>query len=236
MVSEMAIADITQLQNQGYNLTPRDIIKLNALALKFEREKSKESFKSLYTLPRIAAIDDGMYFRQPSIGHEIWLDTVDRWIDTTDYGTVLTVNAFALSRDVDDLPDANNRKEITKQINKFIKLMRKYTTDQIFAAVNYVKNDISEFNESPIRDDKNVDDVDWCDSVAVGVLREGQAVLFGVTEKEMLSMTRESLRLVIDRAYEMHGMEKKDSGDYLLGEYYSTLDYIKNKLEKEMKD
>lgn len=129
MTSEMALADIEQLKNDGYELTVKDIIKLNALALKFERAKSKEAFKSLYTLPRVAAIDNNMYFRQPAIGHEIFLDTLSKWIDMDDYGTVLAANAFALSRSVDELPDPNDRVTTTKLINSFVKKMGKYTRD-----------------------------------------------------------------------------------------------------------
>lgn len=58
-------------------------------------------------------------------------------------------------------------------------------------------------------------------------------MLFGVTEAEMKKMTRDSLRVVIDKAYELHGMTRNDGADYLLGEYYSTLDCIKSRIDKE---
>lgn len=74
MVSEMAMEDIEQMKREGLEPTPRDIIRLNALALKYERAKSKDVGMSLYQLPRVAFIDSKTWFRQPTIGHEIWFD------------------------------------------------------------------------------------------------------------------------------------------------------------------
>lgn len=76
MTSEMAVEDIEQMQADGLKPTVKDIIRLNALALKYERAKSRNADNSLYLMPRVAAIDSKHVFRQPTIGHEIWFDKV----------------------------------------------------------------------------------------------------------------------------------------------------------------
>ena len=76
MTSKMAIEDIEQMQAEGLKPTVKDIIRLNALAMKFERAKSKNAGSSIYLLPRVAFISDKVWFRQPTIGHEIWLSKV----------------------------------------------------------------------------------------------------------------------------------------------------------------
>jgi hypothetical protein len=54
MTSQMCIEDIELMIEDGLKPTPQDIIRLNELALNFERKKSMNSFKSFYSLPRIA--------------------------------------------------------------------------------------------------------------------------------------------------------------------------------------
>lgn len=120
MTSEMAKADIEQLWAEGLQPTVEDIVRLNVLALKFESEKARDSFKCCYTLPRVAAVEDGLWFRQPTVGHEIWLDKVERWIDAKDFSTVLAINAFALSRDNEQLPNPDDVEEVKRQVDEFL--------------------------------------------------------------------------------------------------------------------
>ena len=54
MVSQMCKEDIEQMQEDGLKPTVDDIVRLNELALKFEKVKKNTSFKSLYLLPRVA--------------------------------------------------------------------------------------------------------------------------------------------------------------------------------------
>ena len=63
MTSEMAVEDIERLQADGLKPTVKDIIRLNALALKFERVKSKYASSAMYLFPRVAFIDAKVYFR-----------------------------------------------------------------------------------------------------------------------------------------------------------------------------
>lgn len=241
MISEMAMADIAQMEADGLHPTPRDIVRLNALALVFEGRK-KRNVQSLYALPRVAAIDEGRWFREPTVGHEIWLAKVRRWIDENDFETLLAVYAFALSRDSKDLPDGDGRDAVRQAVEAYTEEMKDFTREQVFAAVDYVKNGCDQTvgeeppppkseGESPAGDAE-----DWTECIALGVLHEGQAILFGVSESEMRKMTRRQLEAVIRRAYDVHGMSRRGGEDEALGDYNRTLDHIRERLERERQE
>ena len=240
MISEMAMADIAQMEAEGLHPTPRDIVRLNALALVFEGRK-KRDLQSLYALPRVAAIDESRWFREPTVGHEIWLSKVRRWIDENDFETLLAVYAFALSRDSKDLPDGDSREAAREAVEAFADEMKDFTREQIFTAVDYVKNGCDQtVGEEPPERKKNEDGdggeaEDWTECIALGVLHEGQAILFGVSEAEMKRMTRRQLEAVIRRAYDVHGMSRRGEDDDALGDYNRTLDEIRERLESEKK-
>ena len=236
MISEMAMADVAQMEADGLRPTPRDIVRLNALALVFEGRK-KRDLESLYALPRVAAIDGKRWFREPTVGHEIWLSKVRRWIDENDFETLLAVYAFALSRSAADLPDGDSGEAVKKAVEAYADEMRDFTKEQIFAAIDYVKNGCGQTvgEEPPERkgseDERECED--WTECISLGVLHEGQAILFGVSESEMRKMTRRQLEAVIRRAYDVHGMSRRGGEDEALGDYNRTLDCIRERLETE---
>ncbi len=110
----------------------------------------------------------------------------------------------------------------------------------MFAALNYAQNDLrSEANEysSPAQEEKDdEDEEDWDACVALGTLREAQAILYGITVAEAKKMTRQHLHDVVRRAYMINGIKLENSGDYELGCYYRTLDDIRKRLENEKKE
>lgn len=136
----MAKEDIEQLQDEGLKPTVEDIIRLNAVALKFEAAKKKHCTTDIYMLPRIAQISDSVYFRQPTVGHEIWLKKVSEYVDTEDLQTVIALQAYCLSRGHDELPDAYDKDKVNSEIRDFIGKLSDFTEDQIFAALDYVRN------------------------------------------------------------------------------------------------
>ena len=237
----MAIEDIESMKREGLEPTPRDIVKLNALACKYERAKAKYSFSDAYSLPRIATIADGVWFRQPTIGHEIWLDKVMRFIDDNDYSTVLAVNAYALSRDWSELPDADDIATVKKAVEEYTKTMSGYMRPQIFAAIYYVKNGMLAEDEQPEHLDKH-DETDEdgekddgedgspYDCIALGRLHEAQAVLWGVSPEYIRSLTRSQLAVLVERAYELHGWDVQGDTKRALSDYYMTLDAIRDRL------
>lgn len=237
MTSQMCIEDIEMMIEDGLKPTPQDIIRLNELALNFERKKSMNSFKSFYSLPRIAQIDNERWFRQPTLGHEIWLNSVQRFIDTN-INTLLALYAFALSRDYTELPDAENQKAVVDAVNKFLEEMKDNSREQIYAALEYVQNGIvSSHDEYPeFAKSKNDDDdelsFDWDECIAVGVLNHGISVLHGITLAEMKSMTKSQLESIIERTLVFNDKASNDA-KYELANYNRTLDKIKERLIKE---
>jgi hypothetical protein len=87
MVSEMAMADIAALEERGLLLTPHEIIRLNAIAL---RAATGPRAADLTAAPRVGWAGD-VAIRQPTVAAEIWLETeAARWFsgDTFDSATL----------------------------------------------------------------------------------------------------------------------------------------------------
>ena len=242
MVSEIAVADIEEMRAEGLNPSARDIIRLNALALKMQAAKKKHPATSLDYLPRVAAISDKVSFRQPTIGHEIWLDKIDR-IAAPTYQTALAVKAFALSRPASELPDPDNPESVRAAVDAFAATCADFTRDQIYAALDYVIYGssalVGEHAEPPPPDGEErvpdgTEDEDWRECVAVGVLHEGHVALFGMSRADMERMTRRQLEDAIMRAYIFHQLDVSDAAKERTNEYYATREAIRERLKKEV--
>lgn len=242
MISKFAIDEIESMQDKGLNPTPRDIIRLNALALKVDEARGKNVRHSAELLPRIALLKPGVFFRQPTIGHELWITKALRWIRRGDYHSILAVNCYALSSPPDALPDADDPANVGKAVAEYAATMSEFTTDQLYAAIDYVKfgaDHITGEQGSPeVEDDDGEPEdlnLDWDECVAVGTLSEGAAVLWGLSLAEMKTMTRAQLNAAIFRAYYFHGMKKQFemSERIALGNFYSAKGEILERLEKE---
>jgi hypothetical protein len=240
MVSDTAMEAIDELEAQGLHLPPRDVVRLNAVGLRLEAARGKNALDCTYLLPRVAAISPTLSFRQPTIGHEIWIDEVQRLIEPGDYQTLLAVHAFALSRPQSELPDPDSPESVDTAVRGFAASCSDITRDQIFAAIRYVEHGADptagEHPASPPRDDGEDEDegkYDIEECVALGVLNEGRAVLWGITEADMKNMTTAQLHAVIDRAYAFHKMQRGNEVDFWSGRFYATLDEIASRLMKE---
>lgn len=242
MISKFAIDEIETLQEQGYRLTPRDIIRLNALALKVTEARGKDVTKSEFLLHRVAVLAPGVTLRQPCVGHEIWIESVFRWIDRDDYQTILAVNCFALSRPPDALPDPDDPAVVKSAVEEYAAKMSGFSTDQLYVALDYVKNGANHttgeyYSRRRDGDDDTTEDlgIDWDECVAVGVLREGAAVLWGLSLAEMKKMTRTELQEAISRAYWFHGKDHcMDSAEKkALGDFYAAKNEITERLTRE---
>lgn len=249
MVSEFAMSMIEKREREhGVRFAPRDVVRMNALGLKVEALKKKHARDTSDYLPRVAAISKTVSFRQPTIGHEIWIGRIDRLLDPADYQSSLAIKAFALSRPCSALPDPDDPKSVTAAIERFCAEMSDFTRDQIYAAIDYAvwgaDDSDGELPAPKVRDPDDEDaaepdgwdEQDWKRCVAVGVLREGQAVLFGVSQAEMEAMPRKMLEDVIHRAYIFHNIPLEEDISEAEGDFYTTLDEIVARLEKEKQD
>lgn len=234
MISEMCIEDIEQMKAEGLDPTPKDIIRLNELALAFERKKSRLAFASTYMLPRIARIDETTWFRQPTLGHEIWLGKVASYIDMDSVDAALAIYAFAFSRDYTELPEPYAESKVKEEVGKWIESMKGYNREQILAAVEYVQTGIEpSVGEYPDSASSDSDIEDWNTCVAVGILNEGAAVLTGVTRKELMGMTRREVEGVLSKAYLLMTPPIGLDANAELADYNRTHDRIRERLLKE---
>lgn len=237
MISETAMDALDQLAAEGLHPSSRDVVRLNAIGLKLEAARAKSVRDSTYLLPRVAQVSPELFFRQPTVGHEIWMAKVDRLIDRTDLQTVLAVRAFALSRAAADLPDPDSPGAVDLAIRDFAASCAPYTREQLIAAVAYAMHGFDpsagETAASPASGDTSEENPDWRECVAVGVLNEGRAVLWGLTAADMASMTVRQLSDVIDRAKIYHNMRTGSGEDFWQGRFFATLDEIAGRLRKE---
>ena len=235
MISQTAIDSLDELVAKGLKPTPRDIIRLNAVGVKLEAAAAKRATDSTYLLPRVAAVTKDLWFRQPTIGHEIWMEKVERFVGEGDYQSLLAIRAYALSRPPEKLSDPDDPGTIKAAVEEFAATCKNLTRDQILAAVRYVTvgadHTAGETTARP-QDDKN-EDPDFSECIALGVLNEGRAVLWGISEADMLRMTTQQLSDVIDRAKIYHKIESDSDEDFWQGRYYATLDEIASRLMQE---
>lgn len=232
MISQTAIATLEEFEAKGLHPTPRDVVRLNAIGLKLEASRGKHAATSTYLLPRVAAVSETLSFRQPTIGHEIWMQSVDRFIAPGDYQSMLAVRAFALSRPQSELPDPADPQSVKMAVDAFCRDCRDLTRDQIYAALNYVMYGcdptVGESSAKRDEDEPDEDSPDFTECIALGVLNEGRAVLWGITEADMRNMTARQLSDVIDRATYYHKVEQGEV-DWE-GRYYATADEIEERL------
>lgn len=240
MISETAIEDLDALKAKGLTPTYADAIRLNALGLKYEAAQRKHVADSTYFLPRICKVSEDVAFRQPTVGHEIWIAKVERFLEDGDCESALAVKAFALSRPADDLPDPDSPQAIRKAVEAYADEMRGFTRDQLYAAIDYVCYGSDETScEIPAKSqadpdaEPTEDTADWTECNAVGVLNEGRAVLWGASAADLRRMTVRELRDVITRAYVFHNMSADGEVRYAEDAYFGTLTEIENRLTKE---
>lgn len=235
MISQTAIETLEDFRAAGLSPTDADVIRLNALGLKLEAASKKHSIDANDYLPRVAQISPTLSFRQPTLGHEVWLEKVSRFIAPGDYQTALAVKAFALSRPPSALPDGDSPASVTAAVAAFCEDCRDFTSEQIYAAVDYAFFGASPIlGENPPREPREPDGSeyeDWKSCVAVGVLHEGAVMLHGVTQAELESMTRQQVEEMIRRAWLFRGLSVPDDVRNAQGDYYATVAEIRARLQ-----
>ena len=211
------------------------MIRLNALGVKAEKGSNSVSF---YALPRCVFIGD-LCFREPTIGHEIWFDDVSRQFDLESQVTEFALRAFMMSRSEEDLPNPANIAEVKYQLDNFVhKTIAKLTMRQLTHAMTYctcgcdpLEGEIAA-KSFKVDDDEDYDVADT--SLALGVVREGQALGLGISLADAKKMTRSAMQDVVMRAYKLKDIDVSSSvKQECIGDYLVTLQSIKDRLDKE---
>lgn len=233
MVSITAIEEAERLAAEGTPLTPREIVRLNALGLAMERGE-RESLA--FALPRVAFLGD-VVLREPTMGHEIWLDEARRFVDFADVDTSLAMHALAFSvTDPDDLPGLGKIR-IFCAIRRFQRRVKIYTRRQIAAACRWVTEgrDARSGEYAPLR--KGEEPMDESFSVAVGVLIDGVAIATGLSVGDARRMTRAQLYRAEDTALKLRGRDISDGvKESAKGDFYATLDELTARAQARAKD
>lgn len=229
MVSLAAIEEAERLAAEGTPLTPREIVRLNALGLCMERGE-RESVA--HALPRVAFLGDTV-FREPTLGHEIWLDEARRYADFSDVDTSLAMHALALSiANPDDLPKLA-KEPIFTAMRRFQHKMRIYTPRQIAAACRWVTEgrDARSGEYAPPR--KGDEPLDESYSVPVGILLDGVAIATGLSVGDARHMTRAQLFRVEDSAMKLRGRDIGEGvSETARGDFYAALDEMTAKAKE----
>lgn len=148
MVSKLADSTIQQWLAEGLQPTVKDIVQLNNLGLRLERNSDMYDFAAC---PRIAFLGDCI-LREPIIAKQMWIDCVAQLFETP--MERLYMIAYALYTLDADLPPLQNAKTIVDEVNKFKEdILLKFTDTQIMYAVDYALN-----GNKPVFDDYSEDD------------------------------------------------------------------------------
>lgn len=137
MISPTAIADIKAAIASGVQFKPEEIVRLNALGLRYDYSKSGAEMR---IMPRVAWLGD-VAFREPTIGHEIWMADVASIFDFDDGETRIKVRAFCLATPPLELPSLDEGAlELKKIVADFCrKRLSSYTLGQVAAALIFAE-------------------------------------------------------------------------------------------------
>ncbi len=229
MVSEMAMESVKELTQKYGALDPRDIVRLNAFGCAVERHAH---CGELYALPRVAYLGD-VVFHEPTIGTDLWLDSLRHVYNFEDPLTSVSLRAVALVN-WDKLSRTDDFEGIAALVAETSRRLAPYTIRQVLAALDYAVNgcDAASGERPPAREEDDSDARPAETSMAVGLLRVATAFKLG-TIADLKSMTLSAVQEVIHYASEL-GVDgaRKSEYDRRCADYWSVCDEIAAKMEK----
>lgn len=231
MVSQLAIAEIEELEAKGVKLSAREIIRLNAYGLKVERS---EDAAETFALPRVALLGDHA-LREPTIGHEEWLAAAEAFCDYRDAPTELAVHAAALMvHDAAKLPRLSGwgvRSRLFAFVHRAMARLSGFTPAQVRVAVDYAEfgADASACEKPPKTPQERAEDEGNARlSVAVGVLLDGVVAGLGASIEDLRKIGTAVVAKMTARAYCLKGADvAKAMKSRAQGEFYAVLNEIK---------
>lgn len=117
MLSTLFRKDYAALTARGVKIDLADVIRLNALAL-----KAKEAEMPTFGVPvRRLVFLDGFALREPTVAHELWLESAARHFDMANDRVFQFVYAYALSREAAALPSVLNPTRCIRKVFAFAK-------------------------------------------------------------------------------------------------------------------
>lgn len=192
----MAMEDIEAMRAAGVDVTPRDVVRLNALGLKVERSSRSADF---HMLPRVAWAGEAV-FREPTVAHEAWMCVAEKLFDLDDEDTVVLLRALCLSSKVEDLPDPSSRADVMDAIERLkAGPIASCTVRQLVNALGYALMGANACTgeHGPARvSDRTDADTDPDDFTVGRIIQEGVVMGLG-TVRELSAMTESQVEALV---------------------------------------
>ena len=226
MVSELALEDIARIEREGGHVAPRDVVWLNALALRITADPSC----SLGSLPRVCVVED-VLIRQPSIAQDILLDELDAILDH-DEGTTLAAEAYVLSHGTTEMPAHPNL--FAAKVQGWLRATFKGTTAaELRRAVDFVLygatpevDELPPIAEHTEKDEQKKDNTHHSSSLADWQM----ASALGIDSHASLAATSEALAAMIETAYLVrHKCPLSKEDTRRAGDYYRALEEVRKR-------
>lgn len=225
MVSDLAIEDIARIEREGGKVAPRDVVWLNALALRITADPAC----SLGSLPRVCVVED-VLIRQPSIAQDILLDELDALFDH-DEGTTLAIEAYVLSHGTVDMPAHPSM--FAAKVQGWLRATFKTTTAaELRRAVDYVLYGATpEVDElPPIQEQKEEEERADMPPHSSSLADWQMASALGIDSHAALAATSEALAAMIETAYLVsHKCPLSKEDTRRAGDYYRALEEVRKR-------
>lgn len=228
MTSDLAMEDIESIMNEGGKVSPQDVVRLNALALKITNSATCD----IATLPRVACAY-GITFREPTIQQDMFISECSR-IFSNDDTSYIAIQAWTLAHDSDDCNEKLLRHPMMFMMRVklwIMKNLRKATCNELERIIYYVR-----FGSDPTTGEWPVymiDDTPYDDEAGSQkswiVANYLHSVAIGIDSVAALRATSPQLTAMIERAYLHRGAPLGDSEKKATADYYRTLDSIRKK-------
>ena len=198
MLSDLFQKDFRQMTSQGVKFTAADIVRLNALAVRVKL--SANPVGPVHA--RRAAFWCDFTFREPTLGHEMWIEQVSGYIDISKDRNFRIVHAYALTREHWELPDAYNPKRCIKAVYDFArKHLAEMTSSQLTDTIDYVLfgADWTACELAPPKKRKDGDVADAATSPALGVFVGMSARKIPLSLDEAKKLTASEILEIVNR-------------------------------------
>ena len=227
MVSELAIEDIEQIIAEGGTVSPRDVIRLNALGLRITDDPTYE----LAAMPRMASLE-GIIFKQPTIAQDMFLDEATR-IYNADKSTILALEAYVLSRDSVDWEELRSPKIFAVKVGAWVKAhLGKVTAKQLRRTLDFCLYGVDpDSGEMPVlmADEKETVKSGIGTDKSWALANYLHAASIGIDSVAALRATSPQLSAMIERSYLINKIPLSEKEKAATAEYYMTLEDVRKR-------
>jgi len=232
MLSKMAIEDIEDLEGAGCNLSPSEIIRLNALGLKVERASNAGD---ILAAPRIGWAGDVPIY-EPTIQSEQWIDIYAQrwWGDNGDAITsaLLFACAHARFKGFFARPEMLTPESVCEEMRKWHQSLT-CTEAQLQHALAFALfgNDANSREYPEPRETEETEDAEEDETSTEDIreyaINEAIAAGLGLSIEDIKGLTQSRLYSILRAYHRNQGIDSKASNLSAHADYFRTLIAIK---------